>query len=381
MHPVTLYFAASQQQRCYFEKLAKAQQPGSRVVWYKQIVRPAVLQMLRAIALPEVWTITRQDLKRQALGFRCYTWGRLCMLALAGARYLTALWLYSSYWRYLQQHRPLACVLWNGLKFRQSIWALAARQQQIPVVYCENGLLKGCTTFDAQGVNYGNSLPRDPAFFRRYAKAAKIEPLVTRYRFPDSVPQATDHWLLVLQIDSDSQIAQFSPWVRNMAHLIRMVCDQMQRPELRSTGLWIKPHPLSRKRYLSTLWAGLNTIEWTQQPIETLLSQAKAVITINSTVGLEAIIANKPVICLGQAFYALPGLALSAGNEAQLQQQMQRIMQGYRLDPELRLGLLHYLWQVYQVPGDWRTADAAHIHAVTERLQQMQCLAFGNPLL
>ncbi len=46
--------------------------------------------------------------------------------------------------------------------------------------------------------------------------------------------------------------------------------------------------------------------------IDKIMAIAHAVVTINSTAGLAAIIEEKPVLCVGQAFYNIPGLT-SAG--------------------------------------------------------------------
>jgi len=43
--------------------------------------------------------------------------------------------------------------------------------------------------------------------------------------------------------------------------------------------------------------------------IDKIIARADAVVTINSTAGLAAIIEEKPVLCVGRAFYNIPGLA------------------------------------------------------------------------
>ena len=43
--------------------------------------------------------------------------------------------------------------------------------------------------------------------------------------------------------------------------------------------------------------------------IDKIMQRAHAVVTINSTAGLAAIIEEKPVLCVGRAFYNIPGLA------------------------------------------------------------------------
>jgi capsular polysaccharide export protein len=46
--------------------------------------------------------------------------------------------------------------------------------------------------------------------------------------------------------------------------------------------------------------------------IDKIMARAHAVVTINSTAGLAAIIERKPVLCVGRAFYNIPGLTSAA---------------------------------------------------------------------
>ena len=49
-----------------------------------------------------------------------------------------------------------------------------------------------------------------------------------------------------------------------------------------------------------------------------LIEKSAAVVTVNSTVGIEAMLHLKPVITLGDAFYAVPGLVRPCGRDDEL---------------------------------------------------------------
>lgn len=104
-----------------------------------------------------------------------------------------------------------------------------------------------------------------------------------------------------LQVESDTQIIINSKV--NLIELIKTAADYAKSKNLK---LIIKPHPAERSNkifeYIKNLIndnvavANNNTFE--------LIENAEIVITINSTVGLEALILEKPVIFLGDTFYS-----------------------------------------------------------------------------
>ena len=104
-----------------------------------------------------------------------------------------------------------------------------------------------------------------------------------------------------LQVESDTQIIINSKI--NLMELIERAVDYAKSNNLK---LIIKPHPAERNNkifeYIKCLLndnfvvANNNTFE--------LIENAEVVITINSTVGLEALILEKTVIFLGETFYS-----------------------------------------------------------------------------
>ena len=79
--------------------------------------------------------------------------------------------------------------------------------------------------------------------------------------------------------------------------------------------------------------------------------------------------ANINTLVLGQAFYNIAGLTLSAQSKAELEQALTQLV-GFKPNPTIRQGLLHYLESEYQIPGRWQDADAEHIEAACAHLEQ-----------
>jgi len=247
--------------------------------------------------------------------------------------------------------------------------------------YMENGLLTGFTTLDAKGVNFGNSLPREADFYRDYAvnkginKGADEPPnrLDTENENEASLVKSLPKRFVFVpfQVNGDSQIICYSPWIQNMAHLASVLIESL--PTFRAAGLEVvvKPHPkcsTPNAKVLALLKTHGVTVV-TDTDSKRLVAQSQAVLTINSTVGLEALAAGKKVIVLGQAFYRIKDISLGAGNSRELQTAIGQLA-NWAPDIQAVSGLMHYLKQEYQIEGDWRTANAGHIQCLLTRLEQ-----------
>ena len=117
---------------------------------------------------------------------------------------------------------------------------------------------------------------------------------------------------LPLQLFDDANLLRFSPY----DSLSDVVLDVV--PRLAGAGYVtiIKPHPSSKHRKGSldenllarrVLWPWANSIVWCQEEATVtnarLFSLADVVVTVNSSVGFEALYYDKPVVILGDAVY------------------------------------------------------------------------------
>ena len=88
--------------------------------------------------------------------------------------------------------------------------------------------------------------------------------------------------------------------------------------------------------------------------IDKIMARAHAVVTINSTAGLAAIIEEKPVLCVGRAFYNIPGLACPGP--------LSRFWtQAVRPSPELVRGFVAFLTSTSQFNGGFHTSEGREI--------------------
>ncbi len=133
-------------------------------------------------------------------------------------------------------------------------------------------------------------------------------------------PDQSKRWFLVpLQVQSDSQITHHSPY-GSIEAFISDVMASFAEHAPGDVGLVIKHHPMDRAysdyrrhihREAQRLNLGHRVVYLHDQHLPTLLDHTRGVITINSTVGLQALHHGAPVITLGEAVYSMPGLVHS----------------------------------------------------------------------
>lgn len=275
----------------------------------------------------------------------------------------------------LQREKPTAVVMWNGShRYCQLVKSLLS--SGCKTFYVENGLLPNTTTLDTQGVNFYNSVPRDPDFYRNYQPTLDLNapgditliPRKVKPRNQDipSIALPETFIFIPFQDDRDSQVRLFSPWVKNMAALFCL--GEKLYAELGLTIVF-KEHPSSREQYPELhkrtheklLFANGNS---TQELIE----KSQFVITLNSTVGLESLLLGKPVLTLGQAFFNIPHVVMHA-DSAEALVAIAASFPDWPLDAQLQYAFLRYLKDEYCVPGRWQDAEPKHLHEVARRMK------------
>ncbi|MFO1150426.1 MAG: capsular biosynthesis protein [Alsobacter sp.] len=122
--------------------------------------------------------------------------------------------------------------------------------------------------------------------------------------------------LLPLQLQTDSQIRWNSPW-RDLRDMLDAVFASFARHAPPDLNLLLKVHPLdvglvdwARTAASLALGHGLSERVATVDggDLAALLRACRGVVLVNSTVGLHAIRAGRPVKALGAAVYDIPGL-------------------------------------------------------------------------
>ena len=271
--------------------------------------------------------------------------------------------------------------IWSGYKFSQRIASLAANKLGMKVAYFENGLMPGTTTLDDKGINYCNSLPRTADFYKSMTlsptslpqKLLKRDTDINKKVVGELVELPQRYVFVPFQVNIDSQILVHSPWIKGMKQLFKILLAVWEGIQDEQLSLVIKEHPSCSDSYEEErliaashsriLFANLNN---TQE----LINQAQAVVTINSTVGLESLLLGKKVISLGNACYNLAGLTQTAASSDELQLAINAI-DTWRIDEELRDKFLRFVYQKYCIPDDYQAPRSAHWQAVDSRLRKM----------
>lgn len=270
--------------------------------------------------------------------------------------------------RYFARHPGRVAMCWNGLTGSRRAFMQGARDAGAPRLYAELAPFPGRVTLDPEGVNAANSVPRDPQFFRDWAASAPErqgeawralgENLTARASRRADVSQAggealadAEHFLFVpLQVPNDSQITLFAGWVKSVEGMLAALAEASENlPE--GWHIRIKEHPSARASLAEPLKAAVQHAKGrlvVDNQTDTF-EQVKAsggVITINSSVGLQAFFHDKPVIVLGEAFFAIDGLVHVADAPEKLSALL-KAAEELGVDPALRAAFMNFLDQVY----------------------------------
>jgi hypothetical protein len=264
--------------------------------------------------------------------------------------------------------------VWNGLRLHTVVASAVARELNIPCIYLEKGLLPRTLQVDITGVNANHSMRYKFVDAQNIVDSNYIysvqEQLIKPWRIPqplksvptykkimfllyeglwselwkkaigvlinlrkrkgteltltepikengnDKLPQK--YIFLPLQVSTDAQILCFSPWIKTMEQLIRVVATCVQRVDPMLTVV-VKPHPAELETFRRSYPKQLENVRYSSEGTVKLIQHSIMTITINSTVGFEATAFLKPVILLGNALYSTSPIFEIAHDESQLE--------------------------------------------------------------
>lgn len=284
----------------------------------------------------------------------------------------------AKYMALFNQEKPDFAIIWNGNKLPNQTVALAAKLSQVKLYFYENGLLPNTTSLDPAGVNQASSVPRTRDFYfnKNIETLPVFEPPKITAREQHKKRQAGDgidlperYIFVPFQVPHDTQVVCFSPWIDSMEslyHEVMSAVNQIGDPTLK---IIFKEHPSWHKHFDDLYQKSTNAVFANHNDTEQLISGAEAVITINSTVGLEALQLGKKVITLGEACYNIDGLVLTSNNRSELIEHLKQL-DHWQPNLDLRNNYFRYLQYVYCVNGSWKKCTSEHVLAVNKRLTQ-----------
>lgn len=150
-----------------------------------------------------------------------------------------------------------------------------------------------------------------PRYLKRASRAATSQEMLKAFK-----ERSEPYFFFPLQLVTDSQIQLYSPYVR-VQEAIADVLSSFARCAFPKTRLLIRNHPLDNGliRYGDFIrgFARELGIEDRVTYVEDgntmkMIQGSRGVVLVNSTVGLMALEAGKPVYCLGRSIYNLRGL-------------------------------------------------------------------------
>ncbi len=284
-----------------------------------------------------------------ALGLKRRIWTRILQMQYNGTR------------RYFERNPDHVAVVWNGLNGSRRVFLDAAKDAGAKTLSFELGPFPGRITVDPVGVNYANSLPRSAVPYKNWLSESGVDPSAwralgaqIRQRTPDQppapsagLPSLTDPFIFApLQVPGDSQLRLFGGAFRTVdAFVTALVQAAKALPD--GWHLRLKEHP-STPAFVADILRGVDAPIYLDNVSDTFaqVAASRGVVTVNSSVGLEAMFFDKPVVACGQCFWAIPGMAAQAPDQDGLTKALAQAPD-WTFDPDTRNAVMSFLDQVY----------------------------------
>ena len=330
--------------------------------------------------------------------------------------------LVRAYAGHFDRVRPDLVMSWNGTVPKVRAAMKLAEARGLAALYFEQGNFPGTTICDPKGVNYEGSM-RDfavPAEFNRERVEKYLERFRTRSRAkrdrggtfgrildgvvnffarrsPFHPALYFDHdkavnakrlarrlqqqlrstalgeilsreefepperfVFLPLQVQDDTQVIVHSPLVRSMEELV----DETVLALPGGVDLVVKSHPVDRGRrgyrVIEEMLEGPRYHFVHEADVFELARRASCVVTVNSTVGLEALALMKPVVVLGEAVYAGRGITVDVDDLEEYPAKLRGALDFRPDEDEVKRFLDYYIFE-YSKPGDFRRPVATEL--------------------
>lgn len=204
--------------------------------------------------------------------------------------------------------------IWNGYTgLVANTLRLISEDLKIPSFFMERGIFKNSIFIDRLGCNGAASISKID--YRQSIKLFSKKDIDNTYNIFKEKTKCesnsllnSDYSFLVgkkivffpLQVTRDTNILLYSE-VISMRHAFYKIYEKMNNDD---TYFIVRPHPEESKEQYINLPILDNVLVCSEESLDFWIENSDTVVTINSTVGLEALLKEKNVITLGQSIYS-----------------------------------------------------------------------------
>lgn len=211
----------------------------------------------------------------------------------------------------LKEIKPYFICIWNGYTgYVANIFRVLASELKIPHAFMERGILRDSLFIDSLGVNGASRLGLQTTEFdinnkkiAQWALNKFSEKMAPKVIIDNTLLDKFNGKRIVffpLQVQLDTNILLYCKY-RTMREAFFEIYNNMNDD---NTIFIIRPHPEELNDSFINIPKFDNVLVVRDKDLQYWLLVADIIITINSTVGLEALLMNKPVICLGKSIYS-----------------------------------------------------------------------------
>ena len=259
----------------------------------------------------------------------------------------------------LESARLRAGTTWNGQVSDPAVVVRALQMQGTPVLFAELSPFAGRYFLDHMGVNGASSLQSvAPEQIAPYAdETALFEAMRGAYAGrgegggPRADPKTLPRYFVFapLQVPLDTQMLLHGGPVRRQSDYLRLL-GQVSLNLPSGYALVVKPHPETpyKDSYLREIM-GPRVVIGRHYGTRDLLERCVAVVTVNSSVGPDAFLFDKPVIAFGRAPWIKPALAQKVEN---VDEMCRAILSPPAVVRTLRQRFLAHWYHAYTFPAD-----------------------------
>ncbi|WP_413691535.1 hypothetical protein [Psychromonas sp. KJ10-2] len=191
---------------------------------------------------------------------------------------------------------------------------------------------------------------------------------ITYFKNKSSVKLPQQYIFIPLQVNTDTQVLVHSEYQDIQSFITHI--EKNFYAESSNVSLVFKPHPMDKgKKYVFDPRSIVVDCETSQ-----LIKGSQFIITINSTVGFEAIQHYKTVIVLGEAFYKIPRLCIASTFQSFREDLSRCLNHKAIINTQLVDKFVFYLKNEYQVNGNLFNYDVAMFKDIKQRIDKQKNL-------